>query len=75
MKYNPEFSPVRHIEWNDKEKFGEYLSLVKLNLKNRDKHYQCTICEKTFLTELGAWNHVDFKHPEKVIEIARQQKT
>lgn len=72
MKYNPDFSPVKNIEWDTKEKLGKYLDLIKLNLKNKDKHYQCTLCEETFLTPLGAQNHVDFKHSEKVIEISRR---
>ena len=66
MQYKPRKIP--ETIFDSKEKLDEYLSLTYYN-PDRKKHI-CSLCKKTFKTLLGASNHVDYKHYEKVKEIA-----
>jgi len=69
MRYHPDDSPFKNYNFKSKRQLGKYLSLVKLDLSIKEKPYVCTICGLRFLTELGALNHVDFKHTEEVRRI------
>lgn len=69
MKYNPEFSPMKNFEFESKEQLDKYCKLIKYN-PDKDK-YICTLCGKEFTTSLGANNHRDFEHTQKIREILR----
>jgi len=67
MKYNPEFINKYPEIFKDRETSGKYLDLIKFNPDK--KRYYCTICNKQFLTETGAYNHVDVKHKKEILNI------
>ena len=72
MKYAPRHNPLRNLNYKSKEQLGKHLSLTKYN-PNEDK-YKCTFCNKRFLTELGASNHVDFVHTELVLKALQEEQ-
>lgn len=74
MKYNPKYSPFRNFNYTSKKQLGKHLGLVKLNPDNQKTPYYCTLCEKTFLTSLGASCHVDFIHTEEVLKILQESQ-
>lgn len=66
MKYAPRHNPFRNINYKSKKQLQIHLDFVKLNPDDKEKPYYCAVCNKRFLTELGASNHVDFVHTELV---------
>ena len=73
MKYNPNLIKKYPEVWENYDILGEYLTLVKLAPSSvKDKtHYKCTICNQRFLTDQGAYFHVDVKHEKEVVKIIK----
>lgn len=69
MKYEPQWNPFKDFKYTSQEQLGRHLDLVGLNPDNQNKPYYCTLCKKTFLTLLGASNHVNFIHTKEVFKI------
>ena len=63
MKYIPKI-----IDLKTKKRWGEYCNLTSYrpSCKPSGGRFVCNVCKKTFITDRGATNHVDYKHPEKV---------
>jgi len=73
MKYNPELINKYPGIWKDRKTLGRYLALVKFNPSaTEESYYYCTICKKHFLTELGAYNHIDVKHEKEILKIIKK---
>jgi len=71
MKYSPCFNPFRNFKYTSKKQLAKHLDLVGLYPGER-KPYYCTLCDKTFSTQLGASNHVNFIHTREVFEILNE---
>ena len=67
MKYDP-----RNIIFSTKNQLEKYAKLI-IYSPQKDR-YLCPLCKKQFLTPLGAFNHVDYKHEDKIIEIKDKNK-
>jgi len=72
MKYNPDFSPMKHFEFESKKQLGRYCELIKYNPD--ENKYRCTFCDKKFTTESGAYNHIDFEHTQEIMEILKSKQ-
>lgn len=72
MKYEPEFNPLKNLNYKNREQLQRHLDFVGLTPGNKEKPYYCTICKKRFLTKLGASNHVDFVHTELVLTALKE---
>lgn len=70
MKYNPEFIKKYPEVWNDYETSGRYLSLSKFipSAVKGKSHFKCTIGGRKFITEDGAYNHIDVKHEKEILK-------
>ena len=72
MKYEPEYNPLKNLNYKSKEQLRRHIDFVGLTPDNKEKPYYCTVCKKRFLTELGASNHVDFVHTELVLNTLKE---
>ena len=69
MKYNPIFIKKYPGIWKSKEILRQYNALIKFIPSNKEKSYfKCTVCNRRFLTELGAYYHLDVKHEKEILE-------
>jgi len=69
MKYDPELINKYPGIWKNRKTLGKYLNLVKFNPDK--KRYYCTICNKQYLTDTGASNHVDANHEKEILNIIK----
>ena len=65
MKYVPINIFVKHGKFTKKQ-LSKYYALLKFNPNK--KRYECTLCPKSFLTETGGYNHIDYNHEDQIIK-------
>ena len=73
MKFNPNLIKKYPEVWDSFNIMKEYFALVKFvpSSVNGKSYYKCTICNRQFLTDPGAYNHLDVKHEKEIIKIIK----